>query len=155
MRELRLGWTDRYILLDDEDYDRCSKHTWGLIGTGQGALKATIDSQPVYLVHFIMQNKRTYDHKDRNPLNNQKTNFREANHHQNMQNRDKFEDGIRTYSSKHKGVSKCNKNKWRAKITYSGKVIILGYFYDEIDAAKAYNDVAIKYHGEFAVLNKV
>ena len=33
------------------------------------------------------------------------------------------------------------------------KPIFLGYFQNEIDAAKAYDTAAKKYHGDFAALN--
>ena len=43
---------------------------------------------------------------------------------------------------------------YRSRIKDNGKTISLGRFTDEIEAAKAYNEAAIKYHGEFANLNK-
>jgi hypothetical protein len=45
------------------------------------------------------------------------------------------------------------KMKWIARIRYDGKHKFIGYFDDEIEAAKAYDEAAKKYHGEFAVLN--
>jgi hypothetical protein len=44
-------------------------------------------------------------------------------------------------------------NRWRARIRVNGKRISLGLFKDEIEAAKAYDRAARKYHGEFASLN--
>jgi hypothetical protein len=35
------------------------------------------------------------------------------------------------------------------------KRIHLGYFKNKIDAAKVYNEAALKYHGEFSYLNKL
>ena len=35
----------------------------------------------------------------------------------------------------------------------NGKHTFLGYFYDEVEAAKAYDRAAKKYHGDFAALN--
>lgn len=104
------------------------------------------------------------DHKDRNGLNNQRDNLRICTASQNQKNK------IATGVSKYLGVS-IHKNKhkiylkkkklyliyineyWIAHINVNGKSIHLGLFKDEIEAAKAYNKAAKKYHGDFARLN--
>ena len=92
------------------------------------------------------------DHKDRNGLNNTRENLRYATEAQNLQNR-----GMpKNNTSGYKGVMWCeNKNKWRVQIKANNKRISLGYYSCIIKAAKAYNKAAIKYHGEFAVLNEI
>ena len=42
---------------------------------------------------------------------------------------------------------------WRASISVNKKTIHLGNFKDDVSAAKAYDEAAKKYHGEFANLN--
>ena len=57
-------------------------------------------------------------------------------------------------SSKYKGLSwRKQRKKWAVTICYKRKNIIVGYFEDEKQAAKAYDKAAKKYHGEFASLN--
>lgn len=46
-----------------------------------------------------------------------------------------------------------SRNKWQAKIMVNYKHKTLGYFYDEIEAAEAYNEAALRFHGEKAKLN--
>lgn len=59
-------------------------------------------------------------------------------------------------SSKYKGVTWYKeREKWMVRININKKHIFLGYFESEIEAAKAYNDAAIKYYGEYARLNEV
>jgi hypothetical protein len=57
-------------------------------------------------------------------------------------------------ASKYKGVCPTNRNRpWQARIKVNGKTINLGTYKTEIEAAKAYDVAAKKYHGEFANLN--
>ena len=57
-------------------------------------------------------------------------------------------------TSKYLGVSfhKMTK-KWQASVYNNQTQIYIGLFKNEIDAAKAYNESAKKYHGEFANIN--
>ena len=89
------------------------------------------------------------DHIDMNGLNNQRGNLRFATHSQNSCNR-KHPGGLSPF----KGVFPRNE-KWRAYIKTNQKMIHLGTFDTERDAAIAYNTAAIQYHGEFARLNTV
>jgi hypothetical protein len=90
------------------------------------------------------------DHINHNGLHNRKPNLRPATSSQNSCNTRK---AAKT-TSQYKGVSQeARSNKWRAQIYANGCHIYLGAFDDEIDAAKAYDTAARKYHGEFAVLN--
>jgi len=57
-------------------------------------------------------------------------------------------------TSKYKGVCWDKRNKkWGVTIQANKKKYHLGYFKDEIDAAKAYDKKAKKLHGQFACLN--
>jgi hypothetical protein len=91
------------------------------------------------------------DHINHNGLDNRKANLRIATHAQNSRNTKKQRPKT---ASQYKGVPwNSTLKKWRAQITLNGKRISLGCFEDEIQAAKAYDNAARKYHGAFAALN--
>jgi len=95
-------------------------------------------------------NKKCVDHIDGNPKNNMLSNLRWATLHENQGNRSKQENT----SSKYKGVYFCKKiKKWKAEIRINGKKKYLGCFKNEEDAARAYDEKAIEFFGEFAKLN--
>ena len=92
------------------------------------------------------------DHIDGNSLNNCRKNLRVATVSQNIANSrlwDRNQSGF-------KGVHwRQSHHKWVARLGVNHKRLHLGYFDNPRDAAKAYNDAALKYFGEFARLNVV
>ncbi len=44
---------------------------------------------------------------------------------------------------------------WKAQIKFNNVIYYLGMFATELEAAKAYNEAAERYHGEYARLNDV
>lgn len=157
MREILL--TREYItLVDDEDFERINLYKWHTVKckcTQYAAHSFKQNGKPnilIYLHRFIMNMDDTdfhIDHIDHNGLNNQKSNLRICTRIQNNSNRSKQKG-----TSKYKGVYwDKNINKWRSKISVNKKRIDLGFSDSEVELAIAYNEAALKYHGEFAYLN--
>jgi hypothetical protein len=91
------------------------------------------------------------DHINYNGLDNRKANLRIANYSQSVCHRRKLN---KSSYSRYKGAYWAKEIKrWKAKIHVNGKCMYLGSFRDEIEAAKAYDRAAKKYHSEFAALN--
>ena len=98
----------------------------------------------------VVQFGEDIDHKDGDPLNCLDENLRICTFSQNCQNRRKISN-----VSGYKGVCwRKDIKKWKAYITCNEKYEHLGYFAIKEDAARAYNAAAIKYFGEFALLNE-
>ncbi len=90
------------------------------------------------------------DHKNGNTLDNRECNLRFCTKRQNIFNSKPPKRG----SSNYKGVRKQPNGTWRSYIKDdNNKVISIGKFQSEIEAAKAYDECAIKLRGEFAWLN--
>jgi len=91
------------------------------------------------------------DHINHNGLDNREANVRAATNTQNNRHRRKYK---KPSFSRYKGVNRVKGTKlWRSRISVNGKRIYLGHFDSEIEAAKAYDEAAKKYHKEFAILN--
>jgi hypothetical protein len=93
--------------------------------------------------------KYIVDHSDGNGLNNLVSNLRIATNIQNGQNR-KIHEG-----REYKGVYQADPNQllFKAYIHVNKKSVYLGQFNNKEQAARAYNEAAIKYFGIFARLN--
>jgi hypothetical protein len=153
MKEIPLT-QGQFALVDDDDYERLSKHKWYFnhgyasrrCSTGVGKFRI------LYMHRDIIDIPLGYecDHVDGNKINNQKSNIRKATRSQNNANRRKKQGCL----SKYKGVSK-NKGKWVAKIDVHNKTVRLGTYEKEEEAAIAYNIAAFKYYGEYARSNEI
>lgn len=88
------------------------------------------------------------DHINNNHLDNSITNLREATHAQNTRHR-------RAFNPNGKGVTYRGDREtrpWQAQIQFELKKMHLGFFDTSEEAAEAYKQAALKYHGEFACL---
>jgi len=150
---------DKFAIVDPEDFETLNQFKWC----------AAKDYDTYYAIRFartvnnkkttvkmhrqIMNAKRTdiVDHHNHEGLDNRKHNLSIVTASQNNANSKR---GINRGSSKYKGVCRDKSSgKWRAGISYQGKHIHLGMFDDKIEAAKAYDEAAKRYHGEYAVVN--
>jgi hypothetical protein len=157
MKEIQLTH-GKVALVDDDDYERLvAMGKWKVSDTGyvNKTIHVRYEGKKRIMksirMHRIIMNAPDgfeVDHKDGNLLNNQKRNLRLSTRSQNMMNRTVGANsktgfkGVVTYL-----------NKYKAQIKLNGKSIKIGYFTCPIEAARAYNAAAIKYHGEFAKLN--
>ena len=157
-RKIPLG-EGRWTIVDPQDYYRLNNYHWTIDGNGENIyatrnIMTASGKRTIMRMHREIMNAPAgilVDHKNNNGLDNRRANLRVATHAQNMHNRKKFRSNT---TSQFIGVH-LNKrdNNWKVQIRHQGKTIFLGRFDNEIDAAKAYDDAARKYHGEFARLN--
>jgi len=156
MRQIYLGH-HKYAKVDDDDYQRLSKRKWAFskgYATTVAISKVDGKRKTIGMHRLVIGSTLDYagdiDHINRNKLDNRKCNLRFCTHQENQRNRS----SVQGKTSIYKGVSwrKATK-KWRAQIVPETRPVTLGDFYCEIKAAKAYDEAAKQYHGEFAVLN--
>ncbi len=148
----------KYAIVDDEDYEWLSRHKWYAIRKGNVYYAARMPKgkgrKHIYMHREILgaPNNKQVDHINHYALDNCKSNLRLCTNQENRFNSKSDKNG----SSKYKGVSWYRPlRKWGAQICYNGKRIYLGYFHDEISAAKAYDESATELFGKFARLNNI
>ncbi len=156
-RKIPLG-EGKYALVDQQDFYWVNNFHWCINGRGEqfyavrNILTKHGKTKLVRLHREIMKPPAglLVDHHNCDTLDNRRENLRLATPAQNMQNRRKR----KNTSSQFIGVSFHKNSKvWVVQIVHNGKHIWLGRFDSEIEAAKAYDEAARKYHGEFARLN--
>ncbi len=147
-----------FAIVDVEDFESLSKFSWYVMaGTHSFYAYRSITvfgkNKVIAMHRQIMPPPDGYvvDHENHEGLDNRKANLRLATISQNNCNRRRSPNIGR---SKYKGIDfDDSRKKWRARIRFNNKRVFLGYFDNEIDAAKAYDAAARKLHGDFAVLN--
>lgn len=138
------------ITVDPEDQHIVDKHDWYLTDKGYARTRLP-DGKQIHLHELILDTDKLVDHRNGIKLDCRRSNLREATNAQNLQNRGKNITNLRRF----KGVYPVPKGKFVAKICANNVKYHLGTFDTEEQAALAYNEAALKYHGEFAYLNKL
>jgi len=150
MKEINLTNSSLKGIIDDNDYKEVIKHKWCILIDGH--TNYVYNTTKNYSLHqFIMKTigtKLELDHINRNGLDNQKHNLRQATNTQNQFNKEKPKNN----TSGFKGVVK-DGNRWAAQIRINKKNTYLGSFNSKEEAAIIYDRVALFYHPEFAWIN--
>jgi len=153
---------NKFAIVNAEDYERLSKFHWHAKYSSRSwyAVRCALakEKRKRKLVWMHNEIKRApkgklIDHFNHNGLDNRRTNLRAATRGQNTCNCRKHTG----CSSRYKGVC-FHKNKhsgypWDTYINDNGRRIHLGVYKTEVEAARAYDEAAKKYHGRFATLN--
>ena len=158
MKEISVG-KGMVALVDDEDFERINNHKW----------HAQRDRNTYYAVRVIRINGRRrpikmhkevlgialgsgpkVDHRNRNGLDNQKANLRAATSSENGSNSKR---SLRNTSGFRGVCWNKRSKKWQAAIRVNKSDIYIGVFSRKEAAAKAYDEFARRYHGEFATTN--
>ena len=147
----------KVALVDDADWEWLSQWKWTFmkstgLANGEGYAYRKEERRSLLMHRTIMDapHGTEVDHRDMDGLNNQRSNLRLATSSQNKYNRR----SQRGSKSRFIGVSwHIRTSNWQSQITSQGEHKKLGYFVDEVEAAKAYDRAARELHGEFARCN--
>jgi hypothetical protein len=140
-----------FAIVDAADYEWLSKYHWRAVGPSPGYACCTIKGKVVFMHRLIMDPPpgKVIDHVNGNKQDNRRRNLRECTQAENLRNSRKGRG-----TSRFKGVCWYRRfERWAAKIYHDGKTILLGWFDDEVEAARAYDRAALRFFGQFACLN--
>jgi hypothetical protein len=159
MKEILLT-QGKVTLVDDEDFEYLNQWKWYVKKYCQNshntfyAARVVIEEgkhRTIFMHREILELKagERCDHEDQDGLNNQRYKATVGQNRANSKS---------TAISGYKGVyfdNKASTPRWLARIMTNKKFLYLGSFPTKEEAALAYNQAALKYHGEFAYLNLI
>lgn len=156
--ELTILYVERHdrileCLVDTEDVPLLQQYQWCAVpARSKWRLQARLTCRATVYMPEVLGISHA-DHINRNPLDNRKCNLRRATNAENNRNKGPQKNN----KSGYKGVSwHTASQKWTAAIKIpDGKYLNLGLFLTAEDAAKAYNEAAVRYHGPYAYQNQV
>lgn len=145
---------NEYVKVDKEDYERLSEYRWTLFKSETWKYAIRSEKNKTIFMHRdimgVADPKKYVDHRDHDGLNNRKYNLRVSDNRFNQYNTSKK----KTSNQKYKNIRELGDDRWQIRMrTPSGKRIHKNVKGEEL-AVKTYNELAIKYHGEFAYLQE-
>lgn len=158
MKYLSLQNSNELCMVDDLDYENLLKYKWYIMKNNyvRASFRSLKRKDNRIGIHRYLMNCPDHlvvDHIDGNPLNNQRSNLRLATNSQNICNSKKQKNTLSKYIGVSYSKTENRTKKWRAACEKSNKMIYIGRYQTEIEAALAYNEKVKEIFGEFAKLN--
>lgn len=149
-----------YAIVDEDDFESLLKFSWFAQRGRNGAFYAARkdkNNKQIYMHRQILMAKAGYvvDHANSNTLDNRKENLRTCLSKENLRNRHIDKRNKTGFKGVQLDPRKNLSKRYMAQMTLDGKSIYLGRFETPEQAALAYNEAALKHHGEFARLNEL
>lgn len=152
----------QFSIVDDEDFEELNKQKWhahrGRDGNGKfyaiRSYRENGKSKSIKMHRKLMNapKESEIDHINGNTLDNRKINLRLCSRNQNGYNKVYYKNN----KTGAKGVKFTKDGKsFEVTITINGKNTYIGTYKNLNLAARAYDEAAKKYHGEFAKLNNL
>lgn len=157
MRYLPLN-RGKFALVDDEDYDELRKYEWRYFLTKTREYARRYHIGRGNKLHWILMHRqlmgfpeKSVDHKDRNGLNNQKSNLRLCTHSQNLANTKNYAKTEIPF----KGVSKLvvRKPNGNTYVYYKAQLLKTLTFKNPLICAYIYDVLSLIHFKEFACNN--
>ena len=132
--------------IDKTDSDIINGHTWGAqYHKKRNVFYAMSHEGSMHKIIMNPPKGMDVDHKDRNTLNNRRSNLRICSRTQNNMNRPKQKNNRSGY----KGIAENQCGNFFARITANKKITYLGTFKTPEEASQAYINAAKEIQGEF------
>ena len=148
MKEIKLT-QNKVAIIDDTDFEIVSRFRWFF---NRGYASSGMYPNTIHMHHLVLRREKGFDvdHINGNKLDNRRSNLRLATRSENQMNCH----NPRFNKTSYKGVSQKG-NRFQSKVRYKGQTVYLGSFLTKEEAAYAYNEMAKKLYGDFAVLNNI
>lgn len=141
MKEIKLT-RGLFAIVDDEDFEELNKFSWHASASGYAVRK--IGNENIHMHRLINKTPcgLQTDHINRNRTDNRKKNLRTVTNQQNSFNK-------KTYKNNKSGINGIHwdksRNRWKAFITFNGKMINIGRYKKIEDALSARIEAEKKY----------
>ena len=154
MKKIQLS-RGKFAIIDDSDFDSVSQYKWSYDPKGYAFTNwgKRPNRRIMYLHRFLMSpvKGQECDHINQDKLDNRRENLRTCSRIENSRNRKVFKN-----LTGFKGVARhIRDGLFSARVLHKGQIYSGGYHKTALEAAKKYNEIALKLHGEFASLNNV
>lgn len=136
----------REALVDDDDYDRLIRRRWRVNKDGYAEYCTGGTHMLMHRMIMMAVPGEQIDHINHDRCDNRKENLRYCTSTGQARNR-------KPRPGKFKGIS-LHRGRWAARITVLGKSHALGYYDTPEEAARAYDEAALRLHGDFAATNE-